>query len=123
MMRVTERFADRCAVVTGAGSGVGRATATLLAAEGAAVVVADIRPEVAQATVDAIIAAGGRAVVSVTDVSDEASVQAMIALAVDRFGRLDVLHNNAAALGKDAYGRDWGIAELDLDVWERTMAV
>src|SRR3954447_27029188 len=120
---VTERFRDRCAVVTGAGSGVGRATATLFAAEGAAVVVADIRPEAAQRTVDTIIAAGGRAAVSGTDVSDESSGQAMIGLALEQFGRLDILHNNAAALGADAYGKDWDIAELDLEVWDRTMAV
>src|SRR3954452_3343804 len=120
---VTERFIGRCAVVTGAGSGVWRATATLLAAEGASVVVADIREEAAQKTADTITGAGGEAVISVTDVSDEDSVQAMIALALDRFNRLDILHNNAAALGHDVYGKDWAIAELDINVWDRTMAV
>jgi NAD(P)-dependent dehydrogenase (short-subunit alcohol dehydrogenase family) len=117
------RFVGKVAVVTGAGSGVGRATAALLAAEGAAVVVADVRAEAADATADAIGRAGGRAVASVTDVSDEEAVAAMIALATGQFGRLDVLHNNAAALGPDVYGRDDGVVELDLEVWERAMAV
>jgi NAD(P)-dependent dehydrogenase (short-subunit alcohol dehydrogenase family) len=117
------RFVGRCAVVTGAGAGVGRATALRLAAEGAAVVVADIAAEAARGTVDLISQAGGEAVDQVTDVSDEESVRAMVARAVETYGRLDILHNNAAALSADVYGRDLGVVELDLQVWNRAMAV
>ena len=113
----------RVAVVTGAGSGTGRATARRMAAEGASVVVADIMTETADATVAHIVADGGIATAVTVDVSDEAAVQHMIAAATDTYGRLDVLHNNAAALGADVYGRDLGVAELDLEVWQKAMSV
>jgi meso-butanediol dehydrogenase/(S,S)-butanediol dehydrogenase/diacetyl reductase len=86
----------KIAAVTGAGSGIGRASALRFAAEGAAVVVADRREKAAQATTGAIIGNGGRALASVTDVSDAAAVQQMVALAVEHFGGLDVLFSNAA---------------------------
>lgn len=86
---------DKVCVITGAGSGVGRATAELFAANGAKVVVADVRDEWAQGTVDLIAATGGTAIATHCDVSDEAQVAALIAFAVERFGRLDVMHNNA----------------------------
>src|ERR1019366_4560470 len=110
-------------VVTGAGSGTGRATARRMAAEGASVVAADIVTESAEATVDLIAAEGGTAMPVTTDVSDEAAVAAMIAAATDTYGRLDVLHNNAAALGADVYGRDLEIADLDLEVWQKALSV
>jgi NAD(P)-dependent dehydrogenase (short-subunit alcohol dehydrogenase family) len=113
----------RVAVVTGAGSGTGRATARRMAADGASVVVADIMTETADATVAHIVADGGSATAVTVDVSDEAVVQHMIAAATDTYGRLDVLHNNAAALGADVYGRDLGVAELDLEVWQKAMSV
>jgi len=120
---VTDRFAGKVAVVTGAGSGVGRVTAARLAAEGASVVVADIRADAAAATVEGIVSRSGVAVARAGDVSREEDVAELIASTVERFGRLDVLHNNAAALGPDVYGRDGTIEELDLAVWERAMAV
>ena len=87
------RFGGRTAVVTGAGSGIGRETAMSFAAEGATVVVADIAG--GAETVAAITAAGLSALSVPTDVSDAAAVEALMATAVDRTGRLDVVHNNA----------------------------
>jgi NAD(P)-dependent dehydrogenase (short-subunit alcohol dehydrogenase family) len=83
------------AVVTGAGSGIGRATALRLAARGDAVVVADIDEAGGRATVEAIAAAGGTATFVSADVADESAVQAMVRHAVDTFGRLDLAVNNA----------------------------
>ncbi|HEY2301629.1 MAG TPA: SDR family oxidoreductase [Acidimicrobiales bacterium] len=116
-------LAGRVAVVTGAGSGTGRATARRMAAEGASVVAADIATSAVEATVALIAEGGGTALAVTADVSDEAAVVAMIATAVDSYGRLDILHNNAAALGPEVYGKDLGISELDLDVWHKAMSV
>lgn len=84
----------KISIVTGAGSGVGRASALRFAEEGASVVVADIDHDHAKETVRQIESAGGTAIAVGTDVSDEQQVQAMIAAAVDQYGRLDILFNN-----------------------------
>jgi len=91
------RVQGKVAIVTGAGStGMGRATALLLAREGAKLVVGDINEAGAKATADAIVAAGGEAVAMRQDVASEADWQAIIKLTLDTFGRLDILDNNAA---------------------------
>lgn len=92
------RFTDRAIVVTGAGSGIGRAAALAFAAEGGRVVVAD-RTEGADATAAAIRAAGGMAEAIRIDAGDEADVVSMVALAYDRFGGLDVMFANAGISG------------------------
>ena len=84
----------KSAVVMGAGSGVGRASALRFAEEGAKVVVADIDLEGAKETVRQIEAAGGTAIADRCDVSQEADVEATIAAAVSNFGRLDIVFNN-----------------------------
>src|SRR3954468_2698410 len=89
-------YDGQVAVVTGGGSGMGRAMAREFARLGAAVVVAGRRPEPLQETVGMIEAAGGTALARPTDVRDPEQVEAMVAAAVERFGRVDVLVNNAA---------------------------
>ena len=86
---------DKVALVTGGGSGIGRATALRLADEGAAVVVADIDESGGGETVAQIEAAGGRAAFVRSDVTSAADAKAMIAFAEETFGGLDILHNNA----------------------------
>jgi NAD(P)-dependent dehydrogenase (short-subunit alcohol dehydrogenase family) len=88
-------LAGRVVVVTGAGSGIGRASAIGFAGDGATVVVNDVDGETAQSTVDAIVAAGGAAHAHPADVGDSVAVDALIDGAVERYGKLDVLHNNA----------------------------
>jgi NAD(P)-dependent dehydrogenase (short-subunit alcohol dehydrogenase family) len=111
------RLAGQAAIVTGGGSGIGAAVCRGLAAEGAAVVVADLAAEGAAATVAAITAEGGRAVGVEVDVSDAASVQALVERAVEAFRAVDVLVNCAGITRYD------GILDLSVDAWDRVMAV
>jgi 3-oxoacyl-[acyl-carrier protein] reductase len=92
---MTERFAGRVAVVTGAAQGIGAAVAQRLAAEGAAVAVADLTAERGEQTVEAIVKNGGRAVAYGADVSQTAAVEELVAAVVAEFGRIDILVNNA----------------------------
>ena len=115
------RFTDKVAIVTGGGSGIGRATALLLASEGARVTVADIAEAAAAGVVETIAAAGGTARVQVTDVADAGAVAAMVADTVQAFGGLDVLHNNAAALDQNRVDQD--VVTMDLATWDRVLAV
>ena len=115
------RFTGKVAIVTGGGSGIGRATAMLLAAEGAAVTVADIASDPAHAVVAEITAVGGVARAQIVDVAEADDVAAMVADTVTAFGGLDVLHNNAAALDQNRLDQD--VVTMDLDTWSRVLAV
>src|ERR1700734_2599338 len=118
-----ERLKEKAAIVTGGGGGIGGATARALAREGASVVVVDIDLSAAERGTEGIAAAGGKAVAFQAGLSDEGQVVATIAATTSRFGRLDVLHNNAALTDSDFLTRDTAVTELSLDVWERTLAV
>jgi len=118
-----ERLVDKVAIVTGGGGGIGGATARALAREGASVLVVDINEEAAARTQEGIAAAGDRAVAWRADLSDEAQVVATIAAAVSNFGRLDIVHNNAALTDSDFLTRDTAVTDLSLDVWQRTLEV
>ena len=89
------RLKDKVALITGAGSGIGRETALLFAEEGAAITAADLTGASVQETVDAITSAGGNAVALTGDVTSAADAEKMVASAVENFGKLDLLVNSA----------------------------
>jgi NAD(P)-dependent dehydrogenase (short-subunit alcohol dehydrogenase family) len=117
------RLEGKVAIVTGGGSGIGRATALRLAAEGAAVAIAEIDEQRASTVAEEVEAQGGRALAIPTDVADEASISAAVEMTAAHFGGVDVLHNNAALLSPDFLERDGDILEFDPEVFDRAMGV
>lgn len=112
------RLKDKVAIITGAASGIGRAMAVRFAKEGAKVVVADVQAKKIDETVAEITAAGGDAVGSVTDVSSNDSVVAMVKLAKDKYGRIDILCNNAGILDQLV-----PLVEVTDELWNKVMGV
>ncbi len=111
------RFVNKTAVVTGAATGIGAATALAFATEGAQVVLADINQAALAACVESIQADGGKAIAVQTDVSRSSQVQRMVEAAVEAFGGIDCL---VASAGIQTYGT---VVSTDEDTWERTLAI
>lgn len=116
------RLENRVAIITGAGHGIGRVYALGYASEGAAVVVADIDGPAAEAVATELVSAGGRAVGTQTDVADPSSVHHMAAEALDCFGKIDILLNNAAVF-RSVPMSNVSVEEIPLEEWDRMMAV
>jgi len=113
------RLTGKVAVITGAGSGMGRVAAQMFAAEGAKVVVAEFAADAGEETVHQVVDAGGEASFVKTDVSREGDARAMVDHAVERFGRIDVLYNNAGIMPE----ADHSVTDTDVAVWDQVMAV
>jgi NAD(P)-dependent dehydrogenase (short-subunit alcohol dehydrogenase family) len=113
------RLENKVAVITGAGSGIGRESALLFAREGARVVVADVNDAAGQAVVEELRTAGGEAVYVHADVSKSAGAEGMIRAAEESFGRLDVLFNNAGI----SHARDDDAVATEEEVWDLTMNI
>lgn len=109
---------DKVALVTGGGSGIGRASALTFAREGAKVVVSDVVVEAGEETVQLIKNADGEAVFIKADVAQASDVEALIAKAVETYGRLDCAHNNAGIEGNSAK-----VADYDEADWDRVIAI
>jgi NAD(P)-dependent dehydrogenase (short-subunit alcohol dehydrogenase family) len=108
---------NKVAIITGAGGGLGRSYARLLASEGAAIVVNDFSAEAAQKVVDEIAAAGGRAAACVVDVAGMAAGETLLRTALEAFGGIDILVNNAGIL------RDKSFANLAEEQWDAVVKV
>ncbi len=113
------RLEGKVALVTGAGSGIGKLTAKLFASEGAKVVVCDVVDDAGHATVDEIHAGGAEAAFVHADVSKASDAEAMVRFAVDAFGGLHVLMNNAGIF----HPQDDSVTNTPDDVWEKTIAI
>jgi NAD(P)-dependent dehydrogenase (short-subunit alcohol dehydrogenase family) len=112
------RLAGKRVFITGAASGIGRATAEKCAAEGAAVICADLQSAPAEATAEAIRAAGGKAVAVIGNLTIESACEAMFAEGAKTFGGIDVIFNNAGICMSD----DTGPVETPLTAWDATIA-
>lgn len=113
-----KRFEEQVVLVTGSGSGIGRATAIEFAGEGGHLVIADVNLESAKATAADIKAMGGTAISVMADVSREEDCKNMVAAAIDTFGHLDVAFNNAGIGGLNT-----ALMDLDVNDWDRLISV
>lgn len=117
------RLTGKVAIVTGGAGGIGGATAHELAREGAAVAVVDIDEARAAEVADEIRRMGSRAIALGGDLADEQTARHVVQSTVAEFGRVDVLHNNAALTASSFLSRDTTVCEMSLDVWRRSLEV
>jgi NAD(P)-dependent dehydrogenase (short-subunit alcohol dehydrogenase family) len=113
------RLEDKVCIITGAGGGMGRVAAQRFAAEGAKIVVAEFGEDIGNETVKLVTDAGGEATFARVDVSTEAGAKAMTDAAMDTYGRVDVLYNNAGIMPE----ADHSVIDTDVATWDQVMAV
>lgn len=119
MTRDASRMDGKVSVITGGAGGIGFATARIMAMRGAQIVLADIAEDKAKALAQTLPDAIGL----MLDLSDETSVEHMIATVMERFGKLDILVNNAALLGPEIAANDGDIEHMATEIWDRTYRV
>jgi NAD(P)-dependent dehydrogenase (short-subunit alcohol dehydrogenase family) len=112
------RLSGKVAIVAGAAFGIGRATATIMAREGARVIVGDYDADAAGVAAEAIRSSGGEAHSIYFDATQEESVRELVARTKERYGRVDIMHNN---VGGTEPGKDVNVVEMDLGAWERIL--
>lgn len=117
------RLENKAAVITGAGSGIGRASALRFASEGAAVLVTDLREAAAEAVANEIRDSGGRAEALAVDVGVEQQLKQMIDTCISTFGRIDILFNNALNNSHETIVRDLDFLQFDAEVFNINMRV
>jgi NAD(P)-dependent dehydrogenase (short-subunit alcohol dehydrogenase family) len=122
-MMSERKLEGRVVIITGSGSGLGAEAARVLATHGAMLAIVDIDGAAARRVASAIETDSGQALAVQTDVSSEPEVKAMVEAVVKRFGRVDVLHNNAAILNVEQRRRDQDVINMDVEAWDLTMAV
>ena len=113
------RLQGKVALITGGASGMGKVASGLFAGEGADVVLSDLSDEAGETTVAEISRLGGDAAYVHADVSKATDAEGMVRFAVERFGRLDILYNNAGVMLAD----DGSVTDTAEDVWDRTLAI
>lgn len=113
----------RVAVVSGSGANIGEACARALAARGARVILADINIDGANRVAEAIRADGGEAMAVKLDLLDESTIEALFDTVIDRYGRVDILHNNAANTRMEQMAADGPIGEMTAEVWDAAYAI
>ncbi len=113
------RVANKVAIITGAAGGMGQAAAELFAREGASVVVTDVNATAGEETVKDIRDAGGNAIFVKANVANEDEVKMMVEIAIDTFGRVDILYNNAGIMPTD----DGSVTDISEAIWDKVLDV
>lgn len=113
------RLKDKVAIITGSAGGMGQAAAELFASEGASIVLTDVASNAGEETARKIRDAGGKAIFVTANVAKEEDVKNMVGTAIDAFGRVDVLYNNAGIMPSD----DGGVTDITEELWDRVMNV
>jgi NAD(P)-dependent dehydrogenase (short-subunit alcohol dehydrogenase family) len=114
---------DKVAIITGGGTGIGAATAREFAALGAKVVVSGRRLDKLEAIVNDISDNGGQAMAVAADMADEAQIKALVDATITAYGRIDILHCNAALTDAASHAADGAITDMDAALWDKVMAV